>query len=340
MLLALATAASGGCEKAGLPAPVAISLVETDTVVAAGDTVLGRPTELSVDERGLIYVTDVGRGAIIVIDSTGSIVRHIGRSGSGPGEFQGPRSVTLSHDTLRLLDSGNGRIVVFTTEGSYVRSGPAPEAAAAGAVAFDGRGRAVIGSNGWDSALARRFDTAGAPGSRLGGLIAPVPSVFDLTAIKRQIWGGSVPNEIRNMTLPILLPDGAVWLLLQAEGVVERYAPTDSLQRRVALVEPEFAAIKADFFARNRADSAAHRLIPLSYFTAARPIGGDLWVLVRAPAEAMTLLLVLGPDGQVRRRIRVPSAFGVRGFDLSPDHRTLYLLAFEDGAILRARLPD
>ncbi|MFN0182044.1 MAG: 6-bladed beta-propeller [Gemmatimonadales bacterium] len=339
-MLILVAAAPAGCQQAGPPEAAETTVLEIDTLVTAGDTVLGRPTELSVDARGLLYVTDVGRGAIVVIDSTGSVVRQIGRSGSGPGEFQAPRSATLGLDSLRLLDGGNGRLAVFTAEGSHVRSDPAPEMATAGAVAFDGIGRGVVSLNGRDSALARRFDAAGALGSRLGEVVAPVPFVWDMQAIKRQIWDGTVPNDLRNMVLPVLLPDGAVWLLLQAEGVVERYGPTDSLQFRGTLVEPEFAAIKADFFARNRADSAAYRFIPLSYFTTARPIGGDLWVLVRAPAEAATLLLVLGPDGRVRRRIRVSSAFGVRGFDLSPDHRTLYLLAYEDGAILRARLPE
>jgi hypothetical protein len=138
----------------------------------------------------------------------------------------------------------------------------------------------------------------------------------------------------------VLSSDGAVWLLLQAEGTADRYGPTDSLEWHIVFTEPEFDGIRADFFARNRADSTANRFYTLAYFTSAIVVNTDLWILVRSPAAAPTLILVLAPDGKIRRRLRVPTAVGVRGFGLSPDRRLLYLLAYDDAAILRARLPD
>jgi hypothetical protein len=125
------------------------------------------------------------------------------------------------------------------------------------------------------------------PGAFLGRAVVPAPPFWDFAAIKQQIWSGEVPAALRNVTLPVLEDDGSSWLLLQAEAVVERYDPADSLRWRVPLDLPELAAIREDFFRRNLADSAAFRFIPLSYFV----------------------------------------------------RNALYLLAWDDGAILRVLLP-
>jgi hypothetical protein len=311
----------------------------TDTIVPAGNTILDYPTELTVDEHGLVFVTDAGRNAVVVLDSNGSVLRQIGRAGSGPGEFQAPRSLTVAHDTLRLFDGGNGRVAVFTTAGSPVRSSTAPPMAMAGAVAFDALGAGVVSQNGRDSTLARRFDASGTGGSRLGQPVTAVPQVWHFSAIKQQIRDGVVPAELRNAVLPVVSSGGAVWLLFQAEGTAERYSPSDSLEWHIGFTEPEFASIRADFFLRNRADSAANRFYQLAYFTSGLVVGTDLWILLRSPAGAPTLLLVLGSDGRVRHRLRLPTAVGVGGFGLSPDRRVLYLLAYDDAAVLRARLP-
>lgn len=198
-----------------------------------------------------------------------------------------------------------------------------------------------MGRNGEDSALAQRFDAQGRPGARLGRPVVPVASAWDLPSIKKQIWDGKVPAEIRNLVLPVPLADGSLWLLLQAEGHALRYGHRDSLEFRIDFSEPEFGQIRADFFARNRADSAADRFHQLAYFTTAREIDTDLWCLLRLPSDAnLTTLLVVRRDGRLLRRIRVPRTTGVRGFALSPDRRTLYLLAYEDAAILRVRMPS
>lgn len=328
-----------GCRQPTTLAIQDLTLAVADTLVSATDTTLGRPTELTVDERGLLYVTDIGRNTLVVLDSSGALIRRIGRSGSGPGEFEGPRSVRVARDTIRLLDGGNGRIMVFATDGAPVRVSDASPATLSGAVVFAADGGGVVTLNGRDSALARRFDPAGANGAAVGQPVVPATATWDFRAIKQQIWDGGVPVEIRNGALPALAPDGSLWLLLQTEGVARKYSAADSLEVEVAFTEPEFASIRADFFARNRADSSEFRFQTLAYFAAARVVGADLWVLVRSPVEAGGLIVVLGADGQVRRRFRMPAAMGVRGFDLSPDRRTLYLLAYDDGVILRARLP-
>lgn len=335
-VLAVAAACREEPPEAGL-----LTLTQVDTLIPAASAVFERPSELTGDEYGHLYIADAGRSAIIVLDSSGTPIRQIGQAGSGPGELQSPRSVSVSNDTVRVLDAGNGRIAVFTARGTHVRVQTAPPGAVSGPVAFYPSGEGVVGRNGEDSALVQRFDAQARPGARLGRPVVPSPSTWDFTSIKKQIWDGQVPAEIRNLVLPVPVDDGSLWLLLQAEGYALRYSPGDSLQLRLDFPEPEFAEIRADFFARNRGDSAANRFYHLAYFTSAREIGTELWCLLRQPSTVtLTTLLVVSRDGKVLRRLRIPGTTGVRGFALSPDRRTLYLLAYEDAAILRVRIPS
>jgi hypothetical protein len=77
----------------------------------------------------------------------------------------------------------------------------------------------------------------------------------------------------------------------------------------------------------------------LSYAATAHAHGEDLWLLVRQPAAAPTLILVLSRDGIVRTRLRMPRAYGVRDFALDSARRSLYLLAYDDAVILRVHIP-
>jgi hypothetical protein len=315
-----------------------VFLTTIDTIVPPESLKLGRAAELALDEAGRLYITDLGVGAVVVMDTSGALIRRIGREGSGPGEFRNPRSLFVAGDSLRLVDAGNGRLAVFTTAGQFVRSQAAPDLLG-GAVSFALNGAALVALNGREGALARRLDPAGARGSKLGQPVLPVTEVWDFGAIKREIREGRIPAELRNLTQPLLGADASCWLLLHAEGVVQHYNPADSLLWRTTLHEPELRAIRDAFFATNRSDSAGNRLTQLSYFVVAQASADELWILIRQPSSSPTLVMVLGPDGRLRRRVRVPSARGVRGMAFDPRRRLLYLLAYDDAAILRARVP-
>jgi len=287
---------------------------------------------------GVLYVVDRAASAIIVLDTTGVVLHRIGREGSGPGEFRNPRSLFVDHDTLRLVDQGNGRIQILTTQGVFIRSLPAPDALG-GAVSFRADGTGLVARNGFDSALAQRLDLNGNATVHLGQPVSPLPEATDFQATKSAVMRGLVPDALRNLTLPVLGADGSCWLILHAEGTVERYSPSDSIVWRTILHEPEFDQIRAKFFSDNQADSAANRMFILSYVATAQLHGDELWLLVRQPPDAPTLILVLSGDGVVKARLRIPSAHGVRGFSVDSARRSLYLLAYDDAAILRVRLP-
>lgn len=58
-------------------------------------------TTVQTDKKGFMYVCDPKEKRITVINSDGDFVRHIGRPGQGPGEFQ-----TLS--SFQVLNDGRG----------------------------------------------------------------------------------------------------------------------------------------------------------------------------------------------------------------------------------------
>jgi hypothetical protein len=86
---------------------------------------LNKPIELKVDGQGRVYVMDWGDMNIKVYDDQGRFLRPISRQGQGPGEFGTPaRFGLLSRGRIGLLDGGQHRVTILTTEGQYVSSFP------------------------------------------------------------------------------------------------------------------------------------------------------------------------------------------------------------------------
>jgi DNA-binding beta-propeller fold protein YncE len=89
-----------------------------------------RPTGIAVDAAGSrIYVVDTGgvgsdQHHVRVFDAqSGQHLLDIGRRGTGPGELNLPRDVTLGKDgLLYVVDGGNFRVQVFRPDGTFVNT--------------------------------------------------------------------------------------------------------------------------------------------------------------------------------------------------------------------------
>jgi hypothetical protein len=82
---------------------------------------LNQPLDLKVDDQGHVYVMDWGDVHIKVYDTSGKLVRTIGRKGQGPGEFEMPAAFDLmSGGRVCVLDQGQRRLMLLTTEGQYL----------------------------------------------------------------------------------------------------------------------------------------------------------------------------------------------------------------------------
>lgn len=91
-------------------------------------------SDIIVSEDDLIYVADTWNHRVLVLDSGGRIVRELGMSGEltdienspdpspEPGLFFGPRSVAVADGEIYVTDTGNERVQVFASDGTFLRA--------------------------------------------------------------------------------------------------------------------------------------------------------------------------------------------------------------------------
>jgi streptogramin lyase len=89
------------------------------------------PTGIAVGNDGLIYVADTWGHRVVVLDSSGGLVREFGAfadnqdatdASPNPGTFFGPRAVAVTDDEIYVVDTGNERVEVFGPDGSFKRA--------------------------------------------------------------------------------------------------------------------------------------------------------------------------------------------------------------------------
>lgn len=109
---------------------------ETDARLGLGySTETGQgASDIFVSDDGLIYVADTWNHRVLVLDGGGKVVRELGLSGEltdnenspdpslNPGLFFGPRSVAVVDGEIYVTDTGNERVQVFASDGTFLRA--------------------------------------------------------------------------------------------------------------------------------------------------------------------------------------------------------------------------
>ncbi len=80
-----------------------------------------RVRDVAVDARGRVYALDDADQTIRVFAPDGSLLRSMGRLGSGPAEFRRARWLRILGDTLWVHDPMNARLTAFNTEDGTLR---------------------------------------------------------------------------------------------------------------------------------------------------------------------------------------------------------------------------
>ncbi|WP_322794936.1 6-bladed beta-propeller, partial [Tepidiforma sp.] len=90
-----------------------------------GDFDLFGPRDAIVDAAGNLWVTDTGHDRLQVYTLEGRYIKTIGRSGSGPGEFDEPVGLALGPGgEIYVADMYNRRVQVLSPDGDYLREFP------------------------------------------------------------------------------------------------------------------------------------------------------------------------------------------------------------------------
>lgn len=75
--------------------------------------------EVDVDRRGRMWVYDSPTNSIFLFGPDGELIRRIGRSGGGPGEFRGTGGMVALDSGLAIWDPQNARISFLDDSGDF-----------------------------------------------------------------------------------------------------------------------------------------------------------------------------------------------------------------------------
>lgn len=88
---------------------------------------LHRVVDADLLSSGELAIADAGNGRILIVSPHGQLLRTLGRTGEGPGEFRSLYRMFVSHDTLVAYDVGLSRVAIYLADGMHVRTRSMPQ---------------------------------------------------------------------------------------------------------------------------------------------------------------------------------------------------------------------
>jgi hypothetical protein len=337
MALCFTVVILAGCgeSRSSLPERDSLVITEADTIITTASALIGGLSDMTVGPGGSLYLVDQQTNEIHIIDHSGTLLRSIGREGSGPGELRRPRALRVSGDTLWVVDAGNARIQGLSVDGRVLASRSAP-ATADYYPSLRRDGTVATATLGRDSALAKIFDREGTEVARVGIPEGPPTSVIRLGEMKEQIAQGEVPVVMLNTVEPVL-DEEAVWLMGSARGTIERYSLSGERLDSVLIEEPEFLGIHEAFVAEN-SGLPPQSIFFLRYFLDARAVGDGLWVLLAQEDQRPATILIV-EEGRVRGRLGFAGVEGAGLFAVDEEFARVYFAIPETAEVVRVELP-
>jgi len=211
---------------------------ETDPNLSFASAFNTGPTGIAVSDDDLIYVADTWNHRVVVIDRSGQFVREIGQRGGqvnlqdspdpsiDTGLFFGPRDVAVHDGEIFVTDTGNERVQVFASDGTFLRAfggyGTEPgKLIEPVGIAVSDDGLVYVADSG--NYRLSIFERDGTPVDQI-----PIPS-----------WEGQVPP----MNYIAIGPDGLLYMTAPQAGVVDVFDP-DSREIIATTRGPELAQLR------------------------------------------------------------------------------------------------
>ena len=307
-----------------------------DTVVTAEQATIGEIADLLIGADGEVWVADRANAQVLAISNARPGMRTIGRKGSGPGELLRPEALAFREGSLVVLDIGNKLVQYFAADGMPTEHFSLNRMVLLPA-ALNGHGEIATQTLGQDSSLVLVLSNGTNVHRRVGIPVVPPPMGMSLSHIREQAKRGDIPVEFRNNVLPAIDTAGNVWLVLQADGRVQRYDDTNRMVWERTLPQDVIAQSRDQFLSEASGDWQLPRVPVPRVAASARAYAGELWVMVSSGKDQKNRLLVLDEHGQVRREIAL-NLTGAGPFSVDTRQRQLVIAVPEDGMIVRAQL--
>jgi len=81
---------------------------------------LYRPTAITTDSMGNIFIMDIDAGTVLKFNQTGEYITEFAGKGRGPKEIWHGGSMEIFASKLLILDSGNNKLNSYTLKGEYL----------------------------------------------------------------------------------------------------------------------------------------------------------------------------------------------------------------------------
>lgn len=294
--------------------------------------------------NGTIVVADKLQHSILFIDPDGDVVRAVGRQGSGPGEFQSPGWVRrCSEDSVHVWDSRLARMTVIDSSGNVVREFRLPHppyrlsCAPGHPLAVLDRPRIIERMDPQGRNLRRYFGTlwlADAEGKEVrvigeidAGENRPLGRLTHIAVAAGRVYVGTAESAFVNVHQVNGKPLPAI------DVRVPRREPTEAdyqeaVDQMVAgFTDPGYREqMREDMLRMPQPDQ-----LPVYGEILSDP-RGSLWIVISAPADSVTVLRVIGPDGGVLGDVSLPR--DARVLEVGED----YLLTLEHSELGEQRL--
>ncbi|MGH7500933.1 MAG: hypothetical protein ACREL7_04170 [Longimicrobiales bacterium] len=282
----------------------------------------GMLTNVTLGPQGEVLLLDFQDQSISVFTGNGTFRRRIGRSGQGPGEFDGPLSMAWDWlNRLWVADGWNFRYSVFDSEGRPIKEIPRPFRSATGwrqsmILRRDGTmvDEFALTRNGKSFVAFAVLDTTGAVRDTLH--VLPRASSVDITVSPEWLLrAGQALKSLRRFQprmIYTLMPDGSVWFARTDEYRLHHRAANgdtllliDASHRNLALTRAEQNMIEAEM-AKTGLEPSTFQL-GRQILQAIRLLhdGHVLVQIEEEPGQPGRLFDVFDPTGRLRGSIRL-----------------------------------
>lgn len=205
------------------------------------------PVAVDIDGDGNLWIADRRLSQVLAVSPAGEVLRTVGRNGEGPGEFRAPRGLGVRGERVYVLDNIHG-VQAFDMAGEYVNEYAAPR------ILFDfdftGDGGVVASNNRvWmRGGLVAAIGPDGADRGLLGEPPFPKLDDFNFGSLREQLLQETIPDALRNGSLPVAATDGSLWVVQHTEAIVRRYGADGALLLKTPIDVPELAGIEQRYY--------------------------------------------------------------------------------------------